>query len=113
LDVVPAHIADDLETVREHLANGRLAVHAPATRLGAAGHQEGCVLLEKAHDAVHVTGVEGGVDVQEQLDARAGGRLDHGGSLLSEGDAWATLCPPLVGTSRVTAARLESQARRC
>jgi hypothetical protein len=36
-----------------------------------------------------------------------------GGSLLSDVDSWATLCPPLVGTSRVAVARLESRTHRC
>src|SRR5262249_56085881 len=78
LDVIPAHVADDLEAIGEHLADGRLAVHAPAGGLGTAGHEEGRVVLEEACDAVHVAGVEGRVDLEQQLDAGAGRRLDHG-----------------------------------
>src|SRR5690242_2089334 len=80
VDVVPAHVADDLEPVREHLADGGLALHPAAARLGPAGHEEGGVVGEEGEDAAHVAAVEGRVDLEEQVDAgAAGGRgLGHG-----------------------------------
>src|SRR5215467_13347785 len=78
LDVIPAHVADDLEAIGEHLPDGRLAMHAPAGGLGTAGHEKGGVVLKEAHDAVYVAVVEGRVDLEQYLDAGAGRRLDHG-----------------------------------
>jgi len=77
LDVVPAHVADHLEAIRQDFPDGGLAVHAPPIRLGAARHEKRRVVVEEAQDPVHVPGVEGGVDVQEEVDARAGCGRGH------------------------------------
>jgi hypothetical protein len=61
-DVVPAHIADDLEAVREHLRTAALLC-APAARPKPRAMRK-VRHPRKAHDPIHVAGVGGGVDVQ-------------------------------------------------
>src|SRR5690349_10118324 len=74
VDVVPAHVADDLEAVRQHLADGGLAGDPAAAGLGAAGHEEGGVVREERRDPAHVAAVEGRVDLEQQVDARSHGQ---------------------------------------
>src|SRR5262249_4874019 len=73
VDVVPPHAADHREAVGEDAPDRLLAAHAPAARLRSAGHQEGRVVVEEAHDALDVAGVERRVDLEHQLEGGAGG----------------------------------------